>query len=232
MKDGLAVPLARVDYDEQAAILSHQALALIDRPVITLASDGGVVMINAAGERLIARSAALHIVDGRLLALDAPLDSRLREAIACSVEAEIDSCEFTYLVVRENEDPGSHDPVRKPADAARVTARGVVVFAAIGVTGAHGVRHCLLIASLGPPGRTVTQEQLRKSFGLTPTEAALAVDISHGLDTAGMAARRGVKAETIRVHVKAISAKMNCHGKNDIIRIVLALPRLRCGDDE
>ena len=66
---------------------------------------------------------------------------------------------------------------------------------------------------------------LQSAFGLTPSEAALAVGLSQGETLAGIARSRGTSVNTVRVQLRSAFAKTGCHRQSDLMRLVLQLPR-------
>jgi DNA-binding CsgD family transcriptional regulator len=76
-----------------------------------------------------------------------------------------------------------------------------------------------------PERRTVLPERtLGKCYDLTPTEARIAIDLSHGETVAEIACRLGVKAETVRWHVKQILAKTGTRRQAELVRLLLISP--------
>lgn len=59
---------------------------------------------------------------------------------------------------------------------------------------------------------------LSQLFGLTQTEANIAVDLYSGLTTAQIGARRNISANTLKSHLKAVFAKMEVERQSDLVR--------------
>lgn len=72
--------------------------------------------------------------------------------------------------------------------------------------------------------------RLRSLFGLSPTEAALAVMLADGHSAAEIAERRGVAIATVRNQIKHIAAKLGCSRQSEIVKAVSALPPLFTAD--
>jgi DNA-binding CsgD family transcriptional regulator len=66
------------------------------------------------------------------------------------------------------------------------------------------------------------QDQLMDLFGLTKSEARLAIALSHGRSIAEAAKDLGLTLETTRLYSKRIYAKTGTKGQADLVRLVLA----------
>lgn len=72
-------------------------------------------------------------------------------------------------------------------------------------------------------------DTLRHHFGLTPTEAAFALELLAGNDLATSAARRGITTSTGRVHLRHLFEKTGTHRQPALIRLLLLCPRPMVG---
>jgi DNA-binding CsgD family transcriptional regulator len=68
------------------------------------------------------------------------------------------------------------------------------------------------------------EDRLRQLFGLSPTEASLAVALAQGLTPEDMADTRRVSLATIRTQLRAVSEKMGCNRLAQVAAIVARLP--------
>jgi DNA-binding CsgD family transcriptional regulator len=68
------------------------------------------------------------------------------------------------------------------------------------------------------------EDRLRQLFGLSPTEASLAVALAQGLTPEDMADTRRVSLATIRNQLRAVSEKMGCNRLAQVAAIVARLP--------
>ncbi|HEV2568467.1 helix-turn-helix transcriptional regulator [Sphingomonas sp.] len=64
------------------------------------------------------------------------------------------------------------------------------------------------------------RELLAKTYGLTPTEALVAVEAAKGDSRAAMAARLGVRETTVRAHLTAIFGKTGVRRRAELVRLV------------
>jgi DNA-binding CsgD family transcriptional regulator len=81
----------------------------------------------------------------------------------------------------------------------------------------------LLLVQRQEQRRLPTEEALRLSFGLTRTEAALAVTIARGNSLKEAADQLRISRETARTHLKSIFAKMDIHRQAELVGKVYEL---------
>jgi DNA-binding CsgD family transcriptional regulator len=63
--------------------------------------------------------------------------------------------------------------------------------------------------------------QLQRQFGLTRTEAAVAVELAKGDAPAEVADRLGMARTTVRTHLAKILAKTRTHRQAQLVRVLL-----------
>jgi DNA-binding CsgD family transcriptional regulator len=79
----------------------------------------------------------------------------------------------------------------------------------------------LLLVSYDPENCQVPPpDMLSHMFGLTPAEASVAIGIVGGKQLAEIAADRGVKTGTVRVHSKTVFAKTRTRGQTELAAFV------------
>lgn len=66
----------------------------------------------------------------------------------------------------------------------------------------------------------VTKSVLQASFGLTPSEAGLALSLRQGLSLSEAAQTHGISKETARTHLKGLFAKLGVHRQAEVIRLL------------
>jgi DNA-binding CsgD family transcriptional regulator len=69
-------------------------------------------------------------------------------------------------------------------------------------------------------------EALMHWFGLTPTEAALAIELARGSDVARIAEQRRLSTLTVRTHLKTIFEKTNTHAQRELVALMVRLAAL------
>lgn len=85
-----------------------------------------------------------------------------------------------------------------------------------------------LIALRAPSAASVhTAETLSALFGLSPTQAAIALAIFNGRSADQIAAERGTKITTLRSHLQKIFQRTGTETQRDLVRLLAMLPPLR-----
>ena len=168
---------------------------------------------NASAHRLFGRRDGILVQEGRLrLPLQDRLEAQLRLAIAGDGEAA-DALQGAVHVARPS------------------GARPYEVSVRIGSSGpAAGEPLGVLFIRDPEESAPITEEELRRRFGLTQAEArtALAVVQESGIEHA--AGSLGLRAATVRGYLRQVFQKTGAHTQADLIRLVLCGgTRLRCG---
>ena len=70
------------------------------------------------------------------------------------------------------------------------------------------------------PRPTLPATLLEALFDLTPTEARVAALVAGGSTVKEAATRLSVKADTVRVHLKAVYSKTGAHRQADLARLL------------
>jgi DNA-binding CsgD family transcriptional regulator len=76
-----------------------------------------------------------------------------------------------------------------------------------------------------------TDQQLRRLFGLTPSEAKVAVALCRGLPLAAISHQTATTVETVRTHLKRILAKTGAHTQAEVVSIILRSVRIDLAAD-
>lgn len=91
--------------------------------------------------------------------------------------------------------------------------------------GGPSLPHAIVVALADPETPPTTDaDGYRKLYGLTPTEAKVAVQLVLGRSPREIAEHLGVGVETTRTHVKHILHKMGCHRQVDVVRRLVTGP--------
>ncbi len=75
--------------------------------------------------------------------------------------------------------------------------------------------------------RDFTETLLASLFGMTPREAALAIDLYEGKTLDEIAAAKGVKITTLRTHLASIFLKTGADSQRELVRLISRLPPVR-----
>lgn len=73
-------------------------------------------------------------------------------------------------------------------------------------------------------GPSISEPALRQLFGLSPTQAALCIQLAEGKTFEEAAVDRSVAISTARAHFKAILAKTDTRNLRDLLRLLASLP--------
>lgn len=72
-----------------------------------------------------------------------------------------------------------------------------------------------------------TEDMLVALYGLSASQAAIALMLYNGVSAEEIAAARGVKISTIRSHISAIYLRTGAGNQPDLVRLLASLPPLR-----
>ena len=93
----------------------------------------------------------------------------------------------------------------------------------------HGERRIILVID-DPDRRDVSlADRIKMLYGLSGSEAEIALGLADGKSPALLAAERRTSVETVRNQIKAVASKLGCHRQSEIAALVSRLPKLRPG---
>lgn len=75
----------------------------------------------------------------------------------------------------------------------------------------------LVVVKHAPQPRQCDRQRLQDAFGLTPSEAEVALGLMQGLSAADIARERRAALGTVRKQIRAVCEKMDCHRQGEII---------------
>lgn len=183
--------------------------------------QGRVVFANATGEALLRSNDGLSLKGGVLMAARADDSRRLQQLIGQAITAATD---------------GSNGPaggwLRIPRPSGRLPF--AVLISPVISQALHEIcRNEGLIAAQGPSAMVIIHDQeirrnfdekvLRTLYGLTPTEARIAVLVSRGLNTDDVASQFGIAVATVRVHLRSIYRKLGIKDRGELIALATIL---------
>lgn len=216
----------------QRAVQIHQRLSSLTVERADLAEvmnrlDQGMVLVDACGRVLFANREALAILgaaDGLRIGpegLHAERPEQTRALIRLIAQAaKPDGCGGlggTIILSRR-----SH-PRPLTVLVAPVRAEVTLAWLAAGPIPAA-------VILITDPGRTpdLNIDDVRQLYGLTRTEASIAVAVLHGAELREIAESRGVSVTTARTHLQRIFDKTGTRRQADLVRVLLEsrLPRL------
>jgi DNA-binding CsgD family transcriptional regulator len=166
--------------------------------------DGRLVLANTPAEALFRRGGGLKLCEGRLRATGD------RENAA--LEALIGQC-----VRRGLGDAGGELVLRTDGGEPRKLL--VIPLRASAPVPVPGLPVAILLEA-GDRSHEATIARLRLHYGLTPAEAAFAVEIAKGDGKRAAAARRGISYSTARTHLSRIFDKTGVHRQTELVRLI------------
>ena len=196
----------RLMAERQSTKLDKQTLDALGSPIVVVAADGRVLRTNAAAERSLTRVQGLRQAGGRLVADDSRSAARLERAISLATA-----------------------PAQPKAGAVMVErGDGLAPYAlTIAPLPSETKGRCAMILYLDPDAEDATLiDRLRALFDLTPAEARIAADLGLGYSALQIAARRGVRPNTLKTQLRLIAAKTGRSRQSEIASLVAALPPL------
>jgi DNA-binding CsgD family transcriptional regulator len=158
---------------------------------VLLGANAKALDMNAAVERYI--PAFLQIQDGRLTTTDSSMKAQLGALISNTMETRLDGRkQADHLIIR--------DRLRGSAVVEVAPIRYSVRDLFSGIMG-------LLLIREPHHSPEFSTDVLRRAFGLTRSEAEIAVQVTSGRAVADIAKSRGVSVGTLRNQIKSIFAK-------------------------
>jgi DNA-binding CsgD family transcriptional regulator/PAS domain-containing protein len=189
------------------------ALDAMPQAALLLAADARVLFANGRAERLLAAGDGLHVEAGRLGAARPADTQALRRLVGAAAG------------VAEGRVSGSPDALA----VARPSGRAPLSLLATPVRDLHaqlplpGLPAAMLLVSGGDEPTTPPQQaaaRLQALFGLTPTEARVALQVAQGASGPEAAAALGIGAGTVHAHLKSIFAKTGVRRQSGLARLL------------
>lgn len=196
--------LAALEWERLRADVATDAVRRLNFGWITFDVSGRIVGIDSGAERLLQQAPALgECVPGQLFPKPGAARRELAECLAAFSEKSDSRSRPIHLL----DDPW--------VDMLIVPIRYRAIYGGrtpIAVGYVHGV------GAFSAERR----DQLQQLFGLTKSEAHLAIAMSQGKSIAEAASEFNITTETARSYSKRIYAKTGTRGQADLVRIILA----------
>jgi DNA-binding CsgD family transcriptional regulator len=143
-----------------------------------------------------------------------------------------DNRELAGLVARLCRSPGIADTDALPPVVVRRPTKRPLIVEGIRVKGMASAvfspaKAILLVSDTERPSVDPSMDLLRKTFGLTQTEALLVSHLAREVPLPLVAELLGISFETARSHLKHIFAKTETNRQSDLLRLVGRLHPLR-----
>ena len=177
------------------------ALDAMRDAAMVVSSHARLLHANAAAEALLTARHGLMLKHGSLRSVAPRYDQRLRRSIeaACGGDPQGTAVRI---------DRGAWPPL---------------ILTIVPVTQAAGVRAALLLASMALPAGDPLVGTLQRMFGLSRSEAEIAVRIADGLSPGEIADERNVSFNTVRVQLKSLFSKLGCTRQAEVIILVRSI---------
>lgn len=195
---------------ESLNALYSQAAGRLAVATLILDEKGHLIETNALGRDLLAAADGLQLVDGRVAATYSGDNKRLNEAVDGILSA-----------IR------SHSGARTGAlSIARPSGRpclGLVLESVASEEWANGNSQPAVAVYVRDVSGTpvVNAKRMRQIFGLTRTEASLAMDLANGASLEEAANTLGMQRSTARAHLRAVFSKTGTRRQTELVRVVL-----------
>jgi DNA-binding CsgD family transcriptional regulator/PAS domain-containing protein len=185
------------------------ALNTLGLGVLLLAADGSVVFCNRAAVQIVANAGdGLALRNGRMAASDPDVDTALQRVIRNALSpGESIVSPPDVLVPRLS----LERPYHVTASPLRRTLRPFT-----------GMTTPVVVVLIVDPAlrRPIASEALRRTYGLTPKEAALALALGEGHTLEQAAAQLTMRYETARTHLRRILSKTETHRQAELIKLL------------
>ncbi len=189
------------------------AMDAMPHAALLLAADACIVFANGRAERLLEEGDGLRAGDGVLRAAR-PADTRALHRLvgeaAVAVEGRVPRGPDAVALARPSGRPPLTvlvTPIRGRALALPLPGRAVAMLV---VTDSD--------ERLAPPPQAATR--LQALFGLTPTEARVALRVAQGCSGPEAAEALGIGAGTVHAHLKSVFAKTGVRRQSGLARLV------------
>lgn len=177
---------------------------------LVLDANGGVIFLNAIAREILGDRDGLIVRDGRLEATDPKAARVLRAALAraCAPGPGAPADEGPVCVIGR---PSGRT-------AYRLEVRPLPLSSGF----CHDSAAAIVFALIHDPVRTAqtAEKRLRRQYGLTPAETALALAVARGAALREYADERGVTVGTVRFQMKQVLAKTECRRQTDLVRLI------------
>jgi len=195
------------------------ASAALDRVpwgVVVTDEDGEIVELNAAAATQLKRGDALRVRNNKLEAVPVNRASDLQRMIRGAASSAGGRARA----------PGGFIRLERPSGKGHLTILVAPLRHAQRNGGKPSANALLFIADSEQPP-VAPAARLGQLFGLTPSEASVALAIVAGKTLIEIAALNGVSRNTIRGQTQSVLAKTGVRRQVELVRLILQLPTVR-----
>jgi DNA-binding CsgD family transcriptional regulator/PAS domain-containing protein len=200
------IKLARAELNHSASV---ETLNRLEEGILFVDLNAKIVFANKAAEKLFA-DRDLRLNKGRLHANSAAETATLHAAIAKCAETRTQLQQSGFVSLRRQ--PGRSPLSLLIAPLPMETSSGLVA------------PQPMAVIFVNDPDKSnkPAAVQLRKKFGMTPAEAAFAVEISTGDGIQAAADRLSISRATARTHLSRIFDKTATRRQAELVRVLLS----------
>lgn len=182
-------------------------LSTSHRPAWLVDASLKLCWANSAAESMLAGDGLVSMSNGRILVHDPAAQSRLEALVTAAAARSLEGAAAQAMRIFD----------------ANMTLELEVLPATVPDGALRGVRSLVMV--LGRPiGLSAEAAQhLRERFGLTATEAHLAVDIARGIELEAIALQRTVSLKTVRTQLRAVFSKAGVTRQAELAALVWTL---------
>ena len=199
----------RLNNHEQKASVATLALEQLGAAVIVTDTDGRIVELNRAAERLLSAGNGLTVRNGKLSAVRNFETSKLATLIAEATSGGSSPTIGRMLIGKR--DGG---------------VPCMVTVAPLGDELSLAPRPLAMVLISGPDQRQPSAADLADLFGLSPAESRLAAALIRGSKLSQITVDTGPQITTLRSQLRSILKKVGVSGQADLIRVLTSIPVL------
>jgi len=198
-------------------LAAEAVLDKLNRGIVIFDQERRVHFLNDAAVRQIHRSGSIAVVGNQLTFLEPGAQARLLAFLQRFIETSRDpaSAAQSATVMRVDAGPG-RAPYRVLLSALRVPANPA--------TGSRDLRHVLMIYE-PHEGQVISKRILVELYGLTDTEAEVALLLFRGESLESASQQLGVSVNTAKTHLQHIFLKCDVHSQGDLLQLLSLGPR-------
>jgi DNA-binding CsgD family transcriptional regulator len=202
------------------ALVGHALVNKLRQPVMLLTTDGHLVLINEAANRLLELTHLVRLNDGKLQ-FPASFEHRFFE-----------ECARLEGLARGDDGPAAAElnefrsmPITTGNPDTETLYAFFTLLVPMRVSGAFGLRPLVMLLFYHPDSvQPIDSDLLAAAFNLTPAEARIGRLLVEGFSPKEIASRLGTQHETVRKQLQAIYRKTATNRQSELMRLMLNLP--------
>lgn len=195
----------RQEASSQAFVAATRALDLVAPGMVLLGRDGQILFANRAAHRLSQDTEQLEL--GQSLSA-AGSGQDLRKTIRAALKSS-----------QEGEEKVACLRLDRPGDRRDL----LILTCSLGRTDGSPHEPAVVVLLSDPEKRAQVPRQILASlFGLTPSEAGIALALAEGLRSEEIAERMSISTTTVAFHLRNLFQKTDTHRQADLIALVLS----------